>query len=269
MQMESRLLEGALAGSLDLAAALAWALGEAGEPPALSQGSGSLWRSPGTPQPPPPRAEDFRVHVLNTVREQAELVLAAAEQEASGGSAGSQPPTPQPARTDQPNGSAAEGGTAAGTAAVPSAGAMQPPRQRRAGSSGVASQPQWPARGQRLDQQHVQQQQQPQQQRRQPGRLDDDNFPTLAAAAAAGSGGKKPGGAWGGSPARPTLPQASQAVSRPAQQKQVRSGCCLAHANLHAKSGCGLVVLLQEVLACESYSRISNLSPFLVVTILH
>ena len=114
-----------------------------------------------------------QVHTLNYVREQAELVLAAAEQEAAGAGSTSQPPTPTPqARAD---------GQASLAAELAGQRGGQPPQQQ---------------------QEKQQQQQQQQQQRRasgaamrppppNPGRLDDANFPTLAAAAANSTGGRR------------------------------------------------------------------------------
>lgn len=223
--MEHQLLEAVLGGQVELSAVLAWALGEEGEAPLPERHSESPWRSPRRTLPPS-RPADFRVHVLNAVRDQAELVLAAAEQEAAGGSGSSHPPTLQP--TNCGNGGVGIGEDSssadqAQTAAAPTA--ATPPRQRRASSGGGGSTggtggpPQWPIRaaGSQL-----------QRQRQQPGRLDDDNFPTLAAAAAAGSsggGGRRQsggGGAWG-SPAK--AQPAQNAGQQGQQQRQVRFAC--------------------------------------------
>eukprot|EP00887_Chlorella_sp_A99_P005741 scaffold1.g5741.t1 len=149
------LLRAVLDGHLGLPQALDWVLSAASEPPpiALDDGAGSL-----APSGPPglncctPAA--FRVFVLNHVREQAELILAAAEQESA---PTSQPPTPE-----------AKGG------GLPCGGA--PPRRPAGGQPGAP-----PPRPQA----ERPQQAPPPGRPPQPGALDDSNFPALGAAPAA------------------------------------------------------------------------------------
>jgi hypothetical protein len=141
------LLQTVLLGDLPWQLALAWALssGENGPPPELKVTSGFEGLSPSQAQPIPFRPVDFRTHILNHVREQAELILAAAEQE--GGL--SHPPTPE----------ALSRGKSASNA----------PRQPPAGLGA----------GQQLanNRQHAQLQRASR--RLEPGLLDDNNFPSL------------------------------------------------------------------------------------------
>jgi hypothetical protein len=202
MSLEQQLLDAVLCGQLEVAAALAWALGDdSSAPPPLELRLGSPWKSPNAPRPVL-RPADFRVHVLNHVREQAELVLAAAEQETAGGGAseaGSQPPTPSAqglsggAPLEAVRGAPVlrNGGGGCG------GGGVQPfPRQPQL----PAAQPQQ-QRQQEREALHSPLQQQQQQQ--QPGAVNDQNFPTLAAAAGSG-GGRRRGGAGRTSPVKQT-----------------------------------------------------------------
>lgn len=153
------LLQAVLQGAAPLGPALDWALSGSSAPPPpelLLDGGGRGRASP--THPPPLRGPDFRVAVLNHVREQAELVLAAAEQEAGP----SHPPTPEGPSKAPPPPSAAPAG----------AGAPPPPRRER-----QAAQVQRASR------------------RLEPGLLlDDANFPSLGAPAkppSPGVGSKK------------------------------------------------------------------------------
>lgn len=156
MRQEEALLRGLLAGSLPLQPALEWALasGDAAPPPGLGLPDGlGTTASPTRAQPLPLRPVDLRTAILNHVREQAELILAAAEQEAGP----SHPPTPD-----------AQG---RGAVAAPAAAALPRPVEAPAPAAGGTAQ--------RRQAERQAGQMQRVSRRLEPGLLDESNFPRL------------------------------------------------------------------------------------------
>ena len=145
------LLAAVLSEQLGLPEAVAWALSTHNTPPPIHPRADGAWEglAQGQGLPPAFGPAEFRVFLLNHVREQVELILAAAERDA----APSHPPTPD-----------GQGATARGPAARREAG-MPPHHAGPPGAAGAG-----PAR-------HVP---------AQPGAVDDANFPALGAAVASG-----------------------------------------------------------------------------------
>ncbi|KAL4855714.1 hypothetical protein ACK3TF_003794 [Chlorella vulgaris] len=186
MTGEQQLLEAVLAGHPELSAALTWALSDGSKPPPCELTQDVSERSPPAPRTAL-RPADFRVHALNYVREQAELVLAAAEQAAACGTseAGSHPPTPQAKPFAEERGQPAPGPAQRGT---------RLPAPFSSGSNPVYQQP---------------------------GQLDDANFPSLAASSA--GGGRRHSGGGGGWPSPPLKPGNAAASGQPVQAGKRRT----------------------------------------------
>lgn len=180
MTGEQQLLEAVLAGHRELSAAVTWALSDGSKPPPCELTQDASEKHSSAPRTPL-RPADFRVHALNYVREQAELVLAAAEQAAACGTseAGSHPPTPQAKPFAEERGQPAPGPAQRGT---------RLPAPFSSGSNPV---------------------------HQQPGQLDDANFPSLAASSA--GGGRRHSGGGGGWPSPLLKPGNAAASGQPVQ----------------------------------------------------
>ncbi|KAI3423926.1 hypothetical protein D9Q98_009760 [Chlorella vulgaris] len=186
MTGEQQLLEAVLAGHPELSAAVNWALSDGSKPPPCELTQDASEKHSSAPRTPL-RPADFRVHALNYVREQAELVLAAAEQAAACGTseAGSHPPTPQAKPFAEERGQPAPGPAQRGT---------RLPAPFSSGSNPV---------------------------HQQPGQLDDANFPSLAASSA--GGGRRHSGGGGGWPSPLLKPGNAAASGQPVQAGKRRT----------------------------------------------